>query len=89
MRDIVAECDCDISEGVQMKDIEAEKAFREMLPCETNRADIHTGNIRKLGVPSGILVERHESQMTKTFLIFPNGGKGIVRYQADMLKLAE
>lgn len=72
-----------------MKDFEAEKAFREMLPCETSKANIHTGNIRKLGVPTGILIERHESQITKTFLIFPNGGKGVVRYQAEMLKLAE
>ena len=72
-----------------MTDCEAEKAFREMLPCKTTRADIHTGEIRELGIPSGILIERHESQMTKVFLIFPNGGKGIVRYQAEMLKLAE
>lgn len=72
-----------------MKDIEAEKAFREMLPCETNKPNVFTGNITKLGVPVGIFIERYEPPTTKTFLVFLDEGKGIVRYQAEMLKLAE
>lgn len=72
-----------------MTDMEAERAFREMLPCEEKKTNIHTGDIRKLGAPSGIVIERGESQLTKTFLVFPNGGNSIVKYQAELLKISE
>ena len=72
-----------------MTGMEAERAFREMLPCEERKTNIHTGHIRKLGAPSGIVIERGESQLTKTFLVFPNGGNSIVRYQAELLRLSE
>lgn len=72
-----------------MTDMEAERAFREMLPCEERKTNIHTGYIRKLGVPSGIIIERHPSLISKTFLVFPNGGNSIVRYQAELLRLSE
>lgn len=70
-----------------MTDMEAERAFREGLPCEEAKANIQTMSVRKLGVPSGILVERHASLITRTFLIFPNGENSIIRYEAKSLKI--
>lgn len=72
-----------------MTGMEAERAFREMLPCEEKKTNIHTGGIRKLGAPSGIVIERGDSTLTKTFLVFPNGGNSIVKYQAELLRLSE
>ena len=72
-----------------MTDMEAERAFREMLPCEEAKVNIQTMKVRKLGTPSGIEIERHPSLVTKTFLIFPNGEKSIIRIEAKMLKLCD
>ncbi len=68
---------------------DAERAFREMLPCETVRPDISTGKILKFEKPIGLLIERHESLLTKHHLIFPIGEKSIIRFEIDRVKLSE
>lgn len=68
---------------------EAERSFREQLPCVTAAPDINTMEVRVLGVPVGLLIERDESLLTKMFLIFRSGEKSQLRYQIELIKLEE
>ena len=70
-----------------MTDMEAEWVFREGIECEESKVNIHTGKARRLGAPTGILIERHPSKITRTFLIFSNGENSIIRYEAKGLKI--
>ena len=68
---------------------EAERAFREQLPCETIAPEINTMKVRKFEKPTGLLIERHESELTKVFLIFAAGENSVTRYQIELIKLAD
>lgn len=70
-----------------MNAAEAERAFREQLPCETLSPDVNTRRVKQLGIPVQLLVERHESGLTRMFLSFKGGEKSISRYQIEMLKV--
>ena len=71
-----------------MNAYEAEKAFREQLECETVLPEIGTMEIRKLGVPVGLELERHESQVVLTFLVFKTGVKSVSRYSCEKIAVS-
>lgn len=70
-----------------MNAAEAERAFWEQLPCETLNPDINTRKVKQLGIPIQLLIERHDSGLTRMFLSFKGGEKSISRYQIEMLKV--
>ena len=71
-----------------MNVFEAEKAFNEGLECETISPDFNTRKIKKLGVPCGLHIERHESGLSRMFLSFKGGERSISRYQIEKIKIS-
>lgn len=68
---------------------EAEKAFREMLPVETINIDICTREIRKYDRPFQIVYERHDSLLTRVFIVVKDGERCVIHYPIEKLKLSE
>lgn len=68
---------------------EAEKAFREMLPCETKTLDTSLMRILKYDKPYELIIQRDDSLLTKTFLVFKSGENCLIRYPIEKLKLSE
>lgn len=69
---------------------EAEKAFREGLPCETKVIDIvGTGRINKYPAPWKITYIRDESMLTRVTLTFKEGERATIEYPIEKLKLSE
>lgn len=72
-----------------MNAAEAERAFWEMLPCETATPDISLTKILKLGAPIELIYIRDESMLTRMALVFKTGERCISRYQIEYLKLSD
>ena len=69
---------------------EAEKAFREGLPCETKVIDITlNGRINKYPAPWKITYIRDESTLTRVNLVFKSGENCTIEYPIEQLKLSE
>ncbi|MBQ3021925.1 MAG: hypothetical protein IJD91_01180 [Clostridia bacterium] len=67
---------------------EAERAFREMLPCELLGWDCFYREDRNLGRPIKIVYEKGGSLLTSVSLVFGDE-RCIVEYPIERLKLVE
>lgn len=68
---------------------EAEKAFREGLPCETKTLDTSLMRILKFDKPYELIIQRDDSLLTKMFLVFKSGENCLIRYPIEKIKLSE